>query len=48
MNIHEYQSKAILKSFGVPVPNGAPAFTVEEVEHADSSSKGANPCRRQR
>ena len=30
MNIHEYQSKAILKSFGVAVPNGAPAFSVDE------------------
>ena len=30
MNIHEYQSKAILKSYGVAVPNGSPAFTVDE------------------
>ena len=30
MNIHEYQSKAILKSYGVAVPNGKPAFTVDE------------------
>ena len=30
MNIHEYQSKAILKSYGVNVPNGLPAFSVEE------------------
>ena len=30
MNIHEYQSKAILKSFGVAVPEGIPAFTVDE------------------
>lgn len=30
MNIHEYQSKAILKRYGVPVPNGKPAFSVEE------------------
>lgn len=35
MNIHEYQSKAILKSYGVNVPNGIPAFSVEEaVENA--------------
>ncbi len=35
MNIHEYQSKQILKSYGVNVPNGMPAFTVEEaVENA--------------
>ena len=30
MNIHEYQSKQVLKSFGVNVPNGKPAFSVEE------------------
>ena len=35
MNIHEYQSKAILKTYGVNVPNGLPAFSVEEaVENA--------------
>ncbi|MEQ1817584.1 MAG: hypothetical protein ABL871_03155, partial [Terricaulis sp.] len=27
MNIHEYQGKAVLKSFGAPVPRGFPAFT---------------------
>ena len=30
MNIHEYQAKEILRGFGVPVPRGLPAFTVEE------------------
>ena len=30
MNIHEYQSKQILKSYGVNVPKGLPAFSVEE------------------
>jgi len=34
LNIHEYQSKAILKSYGVAVPNGKPAFTVEEAVKA--------------
>ena len=35
MNIHEYQSKAILRSYGVNVPTGKPAFSVEEaVENA--------------
>ena len=34
MNIHEYQSKQVLKSFGVNVPNGIPAFTVEEAGEA--------------
>ena len=32
MKIHEYQAKEILRSFGVPVPNGAVARTPEEVE----------------
>ena len=36
MNIHEYQAKAVLKEFGVPVPRGIPAFTVDE------AIKGAN------
>src|ERR1700751_4180350 len=30
MNIHEYQAKEVLRAFGVPVPRGRPAFTVEE------------------
>ncbi len=32
MKIHEYQAKEILKSFGVPVPNGGVARTPEETE----------------
>src|SRR3954471_20067866 len=34
MNIHEYQAKAVLKEFGVPVPKGVPAFSVGEAENA--------------
>jgi succinyl-CoA synthetase beta subunit len=34
MNIHEYQAKAVLKEFGVPVPRGVPAFTVDEAVKA--------------
>ena len=30
MNIHEYQSKAILRGYGVNVPDGGAAFTVDE------------------
>jgi succinyl-CoA synthetase beta subunit len=30
VNIHEYQAKDILRAFGVPVPRGLPAFSVEE------------------
>ncbi len=33
MNIHEYQAKEILRRFGVPVPDGAVAFTREEAEN---------------
>jgi succinyl-CoA synthetase beta subunit len=36
MNIHEYQAKAVLRDFGVPVPRGVPAFSVDE------AVKGAN------
>ncbi len=34
MNIHEYQSKEILREFGVSVPNGHVAFTVDEAVEA--------------
>ena len=34
MNIHEYQGKEILKKYGVSVPNGKVAFTVEEAVEA--------------
>ena len=30
MKIHEYQGKAILREYGVTVPDGSPAFTVDE------------------
>ena len=41
MNIHEYQSKAILRSYGVNVPAGKPAFSVEEaVENARELGTG--------
>ena len=30
MNIHEHQAKELLKKFGVPIPNGVVAFSVEE------------------
>ena len=32
MNIHEYQAKDLLDSFGVPVPQGGVAKTPEEAE----------------
>ncbi len=34
MNIHEYQAKALLARFGVPVPRGRVAFTPAEAEGA--------------
>jgi succinyl-CoA synthetase beta subunit len=34
MNIHEYQAKAVLREFGVPVPRGQAAFSVEEAVKA--------------
>ncbi|MFN3830435.1 MAG: ADP-forming succinate--CoA ligase subunit beta, partial [Tepidimonas ignava] len=34
MKIHEYQGKDILRQYGVPVPRGIPAFTVQEAVEA--------------
>ena len=34
MKIHEYQAKDLLRQFGVPVPKGIPAFTVQEAVEA--------------
>src|SRR6201999_432765 len=34
MNIHEYQAKAVLSTFGVPVPRGYPALSVDEAKKA--------------
>ena len=34
MKIHEYQGKDILRKFGVPVPRGIAAFTVQEAVEA--------------
>jgi succinyl-CoA synthetase beta subunit len=34
MKIHEYQGKELLRKYGVPVPQGIPAFTVDEAEAA--------------
>src|SRR5580765_2643494 len=40
MNIHEYQAKAVLREFGVPVPRGFPAFSVDEAVKAASDLGG--------
>ena len=34
MKIHEYQAKVIFAKYGVPIPKGYPAFTVDEAEAA--------------
>jgi len=43
MNIHEYQGKEILKQYGVAVPNGRVAFTVEEAVNA-AKELGTSVC----
>jgi succinyl-CoA synthetase beta subunit len=40
MNIHEYQAKAILREFGVPVPHGIAAFTATDAEKAANELGG--------
>ncbi len=41
MKIHEYQGKEILRQFGVPVPRGLPAFTVQEATEAAQKLGGS-------
>ena len=41
MKIHEYQAKAILAQYNVPVPRGQVAYTVEEAEAAARSLGGS-------
>jgi succinyl-CoA synthetase beta subunit len=43
MNIHEYQGKEILRQYGVAVPNGKVAFTVEEAVEA-AKELGTQVC----
>ncbi len=43
MNIHEYQGKEILRQYGVAVPNGKVAFTVEEAVEA-AKELGTDVC----
>jgi succinyl-CoA synthetase beta subunit len=43
MNIHEYQGKEILRKYGVAVPNGKVAFTVEEAVEA-AKELGTQVC----
>jgi succinyl-CoA synthetase beta subunit len=41
MNIHEYQAKEVLRGFGVAVPRGYPAFSVDEAVAAARTLGGA-------
>jgi succinyl-CoA synthetase beta subunit len=41
MNLHEYQSKKILASYGIPVPDGLVASTADEAEAAARALGGA-------
>ena len=43
MNIHEYQGKEILRNYGVAVPNGKVAFSVEEAVEA-AKQLGTEVC----
>ena len=40
MDIHEHQAKAVLKAYGVPVPRGFPAFSVEDAVQAAQNLGG--------
>src|SRR5215472_1275371 len=40
MYIHEYQAKGVLREFGVPVPRGIPAFSVDEAVKAAGEMGG--------
>ena len=40
MNIHEYQAKAVLKEFGVPVSNGRAIMQASEAEAAAKALGG--------
>ncbi|GIN86690.1 succinate--CoA ligase [ADP-forming] subunit beta [Heyndrickxia sporothermodurans] len=43
MNIHEYQGKEVLRQYGVSVPNGKVAFTVDEAVEA-AKELGSKVC----
>jgi succinyl-CoA synthetase beta subunit len=41
MNLHEYQAKALLAKYGVPVPSGRPVFSVAEAIQAAQAMGGS-------
>jgi succinyl-CoA synthetase beta subunit len=40
MNVHEYQAKELLRQYGVPLAQGAPAFTVDDALEAAEKLPG--------
>ena len=46
MKIHEYQGKEILAQYGVPVPRGKVAFTLDEAVRAAKRLGGRSWSRR--
>ncbi len=40
MNLHEYQSKELFRSYGIPVPNGKAAFSASEAVETAKSLQG--------
>jgi len=40
MNIHEYQAKALLRSFGAPVAEGVPVLSLSDIQNAVASLPG--------
>ena len=40
MNLHEYQAKELFRHYGIPVPNGKVAFSVDEAVEAAQSLNG--------
>ena len=42
MNVHEYQAKELLRGYGVAVPRGAPALTVDEAVAAAKAIGGGS------
>ncbi len=40
MNIHEYQAKALLKSFGAPVSEGVPILSLDDIDKAVADLPG--------
>lgn len=43
MKIHEYQAKELFRKYQIPVPNGKPAFTVDEAMNVAKSLSSAGP-----